>query len=153
MTEIISAFPACGKTYAAKSKFGGESVLDLDSSTFSWLEPGIRNPDFPENYIKEIKKHTESGDWGAICVSSHDVVRSALEKHNIAYTYITPDSECKHEWLGRCWARGNDESFLKMLNENWDNWVSYEAAHKFSPGKVVWLDSNQTITDYILYMR
>ena len=38
-TKIISAFPACGKTYACeKLKELGFKVLDSDSSSFSWIE-------------------------------------------------------------------------------------------------------------------
>lgn len=38
-TKIISAFPACGKTYACeKLKELGFKTLDSDSSSFSWIE-------------------------------------------------------------------------------------------------------------------
>lgn len=38
-TKIISAFPACGKTYACeKLKELGFKALDSDSSSFSWIE-------------------------------------------------------------------------------------------------------------------
>ena len=36
-TKIISAFPACGKTYAFKKlNEKGYKILDSDSSQFSW---------------------------------------------------------------------------------------------------------------------
>ena len=31
-------------------------MLDSDSSLFSWIEKGVRHPDFPDNYIKHIKE-------------------------------------------------------------------------------------------------
>lgn len=38
-TKIISAFPACGKTYAfEKLNQKGYTILDSDSSKFSWVE-------------------------------------------------------------------------------------------------------------------
>ena len=38
-TRIISAFPACGKTYAFKKlNQKGYTILDSDSSKFSWVE-------------------------------------------------------------------------------------------------------------------
>ena len=38
-TKIISAFPACGKTYAFKKlNENGYKILDSDSSEFSWMD-------------------------------------------------------------------------------------------------------------------
>ena len=38
-TKIISAFPACGKTYAFKKlNENGYKILDSDSSKFSWMD-------------------------------------------------------------------------------------------------------------------
>ena len=38
-TKIISAFPACGKTYAfEKLNENGYEILDSDSSKFSWMD-------------------------------------------------------------------------------------------------------------------
>ena len=38
-TKIISAFPACGKTYAfEKLSENGYEILDSDSSKFSWMD-------------------------------------------------------------------------------------------------------------------
>ena len=35
-TKIISAFPACGKTYLFEN-FKDKIILDSDSSKFSWI--------------------------------------------------------------------------------------------------------------------
>mgnify|MGYP000294488544 CR=1 FL=1 len=52
VTRIISAFPATGKSFYFKHT--GLEVLDSDSSLFSWSEPEVRNPEFPQNYINHI---------------------------------------------------------------------------------------------------
>ena len=60
-TKIISAFPACGKTYAfEKLNENGYTILDSDSSKFSWCYDynqansdkieKYRNPEFPSYY-------------------------------------------------------------------------------------------------------
>ena len=57
-TIIISAFPACGKTYFFQNH--SEETIDSDSSLFNWIigEDGLktRNPNFPNNYIQHIKE-------------------------------------------------------------------------------------------------
>ncbi|GEM_PF-1751248 len=132
-TVVISAFPACGKTYAYNTlKKDGFSVLDSDSSKFSWCydyNPAesdkiekYRNPEFPTNYIKHIKENI--GKTDLIFVSSHKEVRSALEKAGINYVMVYPDKkEMKAEWVGRCYLRGSGNIFCDMINKNWNEWI------------------------------
>ena len=150
--KIISAFPACGKStyYREWSQYSpenvwrrknngeqvlnnlgepcGEKILDSDSSLFSWIydengnKTDVRNPDFPNNYIQHIKDHMETED--IIFVSSHKTVRDALRENNIKYTLIYPDREGKFEWLTRCRNRGNDESFITFIDNNWDKFIT-----------------------------
>lgn len=116
-TKVISAFPASGKSYLFNEhKDSNLVVLDSDSSLFSWIEKGIRHPDFPNNYINHIKGNIGKAD--IIFVSSHDVVRSALNKHQIDYTLIYPQESLKDEYLKRYKDRGNDEGFISMINSN-----------------------------------
>lgn len=127
-TKIISAFPACGKSWLFDNQIKlGLKVVDSDSSNFSWLEAEsgkgkVRNPDFPRNYIEHIKGLIGEVDY--ILVSSHEDVRLLLEGENIPYILVMPDIKLKSEWIGRCWLRGSPEGFLKMLNLNWDSWVN-----------------------------
>lgn len=55
-TKIISAFPACGKTYAfEKLNQKGYTILDSDSSKFSWTER-----EYTEDELQKIKEEWES---------------------------------------------------------------------------------------------
>lgn len=83
-TKIISAFPGTGKSWLFKNYPG--LFLDSDSSDFSWTSPGVRNPDFPSNYITHIKQNI--GKYKKIFVSSHDVVRKALVENGIPFTLV-----------------------------------------------------------------
>lgn len=105
-TKIISAFPACGKTYAFKKlNEKGYKILDSDSSRFSWCydyDPTIsdqieeyRNPEFPKKYIKHIKENIGKVDY--IFVSSHKEVRDALIENGIYFTLVYPDRSMKAE--------------------------------------------------------
>lgn len=122
-TKIISAFPACGKTYVFEN-FKDKVILDSDSSKFSWVIVGnqkVRHPDFPKNYINHIKENIGKADY--ILVSTHENVRRALEEAGIDFYLVYPDRSLKEEWIGRCFLRGNRENFCWLIADNWDNWI------------------------------
>ena len=134
-TVVVSAFPCCGKTYAFKNYQDKYSILDSDSSEFSWtyqrpkdkngnLLRGIekvRNPEFPNNYIAHIKENI--GKVDIIFVSSHLEVRKAMEEAGIRYCTVYPKNEMLNEWVGRMYRRGNDDNFIKFQIEHWDEFV------------------------------
>ena len=126
-TFIISAFPACGKTYAAKYlSERGVNVLDSDSSKFSWItdENGnkVRNPRFIEEYIAHIKENI--GKVDLILVSSHETVRLALQENHIGYIFVCPDVNLKEQWIGSCFLRGNTPEFCRNLADHWEEWIN-----------------------------
>lgn len=173
--KVISAFPGCGKSYyykewsqyspenvwrkrnngeqvfTAEGFLVGDKILDSDSSLFSWIydEAGNktdkRNPDFPNNYIQHIKDHLHTED--IIFVSSHKIVREALEKEGIKYTLIYPEKNMKDEWMRRFKERGNDEKFIKFQDEHWDEFIS-EMENETFPDKIT-LSQKYVNHDYI----
>lgn len=128
-TRIISAFPGTGKSYYHKENL--DTTLDSDSSQFQWLESsdaGSRdgkvrtpNPDFPDNYMDHIQESI--GKYEFIFVSSHKVVREALLKRCIHFYLIYPRSGRKLEYINRYRQRGDAESFIDRISENWINWI------------------------------
>jgi len=118
--QVISGFPGVGKTYITKNH-KGLSISDSDSSSFSWVSPGVRNPDFPRNYIRYIQENLDYYD--VIFVSSHRVVRNALAENRIHFTLVYPDICLKEEYLERYRKRGSDEEFIKMMCENWEGFL------------------------------
>jgi len=128
-TIIISAFPACGKSYMFNNYNGKPfTMFDSDSSEFSWIkdENGKntkeRNPEFPDNYIKHIKDNLHKVD--VIFVSSHAVVRKALNDNKINFFMVYPAKIMKEEWIRRFRERGNDENFIKFISDNWDSFIN-----------------------------
>lgn len=127
-TIVVSAFPACGKSYMFNN-YNGKSftMLDSDSSNFSWIkdENGNntkeRDSNFPDNYIKHIKDNI--GKVDVIFVSSHDIVRKALNKNRIDFFMVYPDKGMKEEWIRRFRERDNDENFIKFISDNWDSFI------------------------------
>lgn len=120
-TRIISGFPGVGKSTLFNSETGLR-ITDSDSSQFSWIEKGVRHPDFPNNYIEHIKECM--GKYDIVLVSSHKNVRDALKENNIAYEIFYPSEEDKEIYIERYRNRGNDENFIKLVNENWEAWVA-----------------------------
>lgn len=124
-TRIISAFPGTGKSvYHEKHN---KTTLDSDSSHFSWIKDkegkntNKRNPDFPQNYINHIKENI--GKYEIIFVSSHKEVRDALLNNCIFFYLIYPNHDTKDDYLKRYEDRGNDETFIKLMSDKWDEWM------------------------------
>lgn len=126
-TFVISAFPACGKTYCFENYQDEFLMLDSDSSEFSWIKDSKgnntkkRNPDFPNNYIEHIKKNI--GKVDVIFVSSHEVVRKALADNGVKVIIVYPNKSLKNEWVRRFRERGNDDGFINFISDNWDKFI------------------------------
>lgn len=132
-TRVYSIFPACGKTWLYEHQEDYDlKILDSDSSNFSWIYTNIdieglrkiRNPDFPDNYIKHIKENI--GKYDCIFVSSHASVREALDAEGIDFTIVYPMQMCKAEWVGRCYIRekkGESGCGAEVMYNNFDKWI------------------------------
>ena len=121
-TKIISAFPGVGKTYYSNKH--PDKALDSDSSNFSWtIENGqkIRSSEFPNNYIRHIKENI--GKYEYIFVSSHKEVRKALKDNCLFFYLVFPQKMMKNEFIERYKDRGNSEDFIKLVSDNWEQWI------------------------------
>jgi hypothetical protein len=58
-----------------------------------------------------------------IFVSSHQEVRKALADAGIDYLLVCPDPVYKEEYLQRYIDRGSPQSFVDLLDKNWDSWT------------------------------
>lgn len=123
-TKIISGFPGIGKTEFYKKH--SDTCLDSDSSNFSWsideVNVKIRNPNFPQNYIDHLKENIGKYEW--ILVSSHKEVRDALLDNCIFFYLVYPSNSLKYVYLERYKNRGDNGTFIKLISDNWDNWIN-----------------------------
>lgn len=113
-TKVYSAFPGCGKTTYFNTT--DKNVLDSDSSKFD-------KKLFPQNYIKHIETNVGNDSVDKILVSSHKDVRNGLTNRGIPYVLVYPERELKDEYIERYKQRGNNDSFIKLLDNNWDIWM------------------------------
>lgn len=136
-TLVISAFPGCGKSHFFRQN-KDKIVLDSDSSTFD-------KSDFPRNYIQHIKNNLGTAD--IIMVSSHKEVRDALVENGIDFILVYPDPSIKEEYIQRYIDRGSPQSFIQLLEKNWENWISELDEQKNC--KKITLKENQYLSDVI----
>lgn len=120
MTRIIAAFPGVGKTHYYLNS--NANVLDLDLAPYLWLDGVIRHPDYPDNYVTEIKNNV--GKIDLLLVSLYTEVRKQLLVQDIAYELVYPSRELKEEYLERYRSRGNPDSFVTFMLNKWDEMIS-----------------------------
>lgn len=136
-TDVLSCFPATGKTYFYNNS--NEKVFDSDSSKFD-------KSNFPANYIEHIKDLFD-GLTDLVLVSSHAEVRKALRDNGIDHRYVIPNINLKEEYIERMKNRGNDERFVELISSNWENWIN-EIIEE-SNGEHIELKSGQYLSDVI----
>jgi len=117
---LVVAFPGTGKSYYVNYGEGSGYMpqgfaTDSDSSKFDKSE-------FPENYIRHIKEKISDG-YARIFISSHKEVRDALVENDLQFTLVYPQKELKQEYLKRYKERESSQSFIDLIDNNWDSWI------------------------------
>lgn len=120
ITNVILAFAGSGKTYIKeKYKCSNIKILDSDSSCFDKTY-------FPQNYIENIKSNI--GKFDIILVSTHKDVRHEIFNSDImdnaVVSIVYPNINLKEMWIDRLVKRGNNDTFIKMISDNWNNWIN-----------------------------
>ena len=128
---IISGFPGIGKTVAAK-KFP-TFIRDLESSDYHWTtqkaEDGssitITHPEWPYNYLKQIRALDTSKYYKVVCVCSSAYVRSAMRAAGIKYVNIYPEDspEMFDLMIKRYESRNDTEKFILDMKEHWHAYI------------------------------
>lgn len=163
---IISAFPACGKTYLFENQdkltfkcLGEEKKFtfrDSDSSHYA------KHENWEKEYVNDLKKELGTVDF--IFISQHENVLAELEAQHIPFVAIAPDNSewlsdeerrlIKQQWFGRFILRNNNhikdfDKWLICLKENYDNWTSQEQLSKHNPVALFLLKENEYISNII----
>lgn len=108
--KIVCGFAGIGKSYAAKRMPG---VVDLESTPFKedW-----------DLYI-DVATHMQKSGY-TVLVSCHKELRNRLKERWIDYVVVVPMLSDKDVYLERYKQRGNDEGFIKMMDENWEKFIN-----------------------------
>ena len=132
MTIVIAGFPGIGKSYFKENHLELK-VVDSDSSSFS------KDPWFPLNYMNHLKTQLKSAD--VVLISTHKVVRQALEFHKIEHIIVVPEASAveREHYLQRYRDRGSSEQFISLINDNWYDWLvdigKGSNVHTLAPGE------------------
>ena len=121
MSKVVAAFHGTGKSYAYTKLF---SSSDSDSSKFSWISEGVRNPNFIEDYMHHLKHEVKENSF--VFVSTHSDVLAALPKHiplEHEIVLVYPGLELKGEYLQRYTDRNSPAPFIQLLEKNWASFI------------------------------
>ena len=135
MGIVISGFAGIGKTTLQKNY---PNVIDLESSDFKWIYQNedielmneekrkgiterVRNPLWPYNYVKVIMQ--KLNEYDIVLISQDNEVRDCLKENNCKYYACFPQKECKEEFIQRYINRGNNEKFINLISNNFEDWI------------------------------
>ena len=150
---LIFGFPGIGKTYAFQNQEElGLDLQDSDSSHFHWVYPDgddefkypildedgkkITHPAWPANYAQYIeltgREQIKKPDY--IMISTHEVVMNTLADLKFDSFTIIPDKNSKEHYLNLYKERGNDDAFIKLMNDNWEEFIEGTKKRAFLMG-------------------
>lgn len=121
-TKIVCGFPGVGKSWLLVNHRGC-SCSDSDSGNFSWQNQAekIRHPEWPNNYIAHLTE--KQGEVEVVFGSTHKEVREALVSTGMHFFLVYPSLNMKQEYIQRYIARGNAPAFVKLLEQNYEDWI------------------------------
>lgn len=151
---IIFGFPGVGKSYAFEHQEElGLELQDSDSSHFHWLykddefkEPvldengkKVVHPAWPANYAQyiELTGREQEVNPDFIFVSTHEEVMEAILALGFISFCIYPDINMKDKFMQLYKDRGNDERFLKLMDEKWEEFVKGTEKRAMSADKCI----------------
>lgn len=150
LTNIVMAFPLCGKSHAARMY--PDLFIDLGSSVYHKTGTG-RNPAFPGNYVSAACKKAGDNPDKIVLVSWHSAVLEEFLKRCVKPVLVSPpcSSAGKEEWERRYDNRSYNGFDKSVLSQNYICWVDdmYSAAKAHSL-TIISLAEKEYITDVIV---
>lgn len=88
-----------------------------------WID--LESTPFKKNWLlyAEVAKHMSDNGYN-VMISTHKEVLDALEQIEARYTVVIPPITDKNTYLTRYDRRGNSYEFIRLLDENWERWIS-----------------------------
>lgn len=133
---IICGFPGVGKSAASQKS---RDICDCESTPFHTIYEevytgkngeaipptiiSVKNPNWVSDYVDRIEKISSDGNAFYVLVSLHKEVRDEMDKRGLPYVIVVPEKSLKDEYLGRYVKRGNGQSFIRKVYDNWDEWL------------------------------
>lgn len=147
--KIIAGFTGTGKSSLAKEYCpSGLKIRDFDSADFSHIgryDDGVRNPEYPGNYVKAIID--EVGRSDVILISVIPEVVTALINGGCEVTLVYPTSGQKQEYSDRYHGRRGSKKVAEMLTANFDTFLG--RAQSLEGCKTIVLEPGQYLADVL----
>lgn len=144
MTKIISGFPGVGKSHLGKRSDNEVKVLDLESSNF-------KGENRWEDYKKEIKNQV--GKVDVLFVSSHKETRKILSELGLNFYLVYPDRSLKDEYMRRYRERGSSESFIDMMDKNFDLFIDSIENEEVRCAKIKLIGEDEYLDSFLNFMN
>lgn len=144
ITKIISGFPGVGKSHLGKRSDNEVVVLDLESSDF-------KGENRWEEYKNEIKNQV--GKVDVLFVSSHKETRKILSELGLNFYLVYPDRSLKDEYLRRYTERGSSESFIDMMDKNFDLFIDSIENEEVRCAKIKLTGENEYLDSFLNFMN
>lgn len=106
---IICGFPGVGKSSICRTI---PNYTDLESTPFK------KNWEVYVDVIEYMNKNHYN-----VFVSSHIQLREELKKRKLDYIFVVPEKDLKEEYIKRYKERGNTDTFIKQISDNWDTYT------------------------------
>lgn len=153
---IIAGFAGIGKTTLA-NKY--KNVIDLESSIYRWDNTGLEdipveqrkgtkrkeNLNWPQNYIKEIKKQSLSYDIVLVWIKPE--VLEIYDENDIDYVLCFPEKSAIKIYEERYKKRGNNKEYISKIVDTYDD--SFEEFNKMQVPQII-LQGDETLEDYLI---
>lgn len=124
MKRVIWGFPGVGKSFLGD----GRKVIDADSVAFQFRVEdvwklhgsGNRNATYNDEYPKNYIDYVKNADADVVLINCHLSLLKEFEDVEVVY----PVKDLKQEYLDRYRRRGDNESFIKQMDENFDQMIN-----------------------------
>jgi len=152
---IIAAYAGTGKTTLANMHpdkyvdfvlmpYKYELDEDGDCGEAGKANPdNFQRPDWPHNYIAAIQSAMHESKHVLIPTDYLTLVHLRLK--NIPYVLSYPEREAREVYRRRYLERGNNENFIDIFAEHWDNWMDMFEQDTY--GRHVVLCSDEFLSD------
>lgn len=156
-TKIICGFPATGKTWCYTHLQDKFLMLDTDSISYRGLidgdgeYSGIKNPEFPNNYVDYIKENMGKVDF--IFISADLEIRKALTENEISFIMVYPRVDQLDNWIYRMEKAGYDDVITSYIGDNWAELVCNQfVERKFLGERIFALSDDRYLDEPFLSM-
>ena len=127
--RIVAGFPGVGKSTAAY--MNPYKFIDMESSYYHWIfdesnGTKVCHPKWPMNYVDAIIE-AATNTFGIedmvniVAISTHKEVLDELSARGIYFDAVCPNS--KDIYIQRYIDRGNNEEFVKLLQDKFESFV------------------------------